>query len=79
MYSILERFKDNKLLLNHVFKIVKTSFNLLQNIKESDSFKMILVSSAKRMGAEILFNAKGIRVFVQCVQLFRKCYTFIES
>jgi hypothetical protein len=42
IYTVLERFKDNKLLLNYVFNIVKTSFNLLQNIEGSESFMMTL-------------------------------------
>jgi hypothetical protein len=59
IYSLLEKFKDNKLALNHVFEILKTLVNLFWKIKGSSSLIITLESSAKRIGEETLFNTRG--------------------
>jgi hypothetical protein len=90
MYSVLEKFKDNKLLLNHIFRILKTSFNLLRKIKGSDSLTITLVSSAKRIGVgvracvrvcvcvRVRLCARVCRVQKDSVQriFIKKCFLF---
>jgi hypothetical protein len=53
----LEKFKTNKLALNHNFNLLKTSVTLFKKARGSGlDMIMLLVSSAKRIGEEILFN-----------------------
>jgi hypothetical protein len=59
MNSVLEKFKNNKLALNHVFNLFRTSVKVLKKTKGSGLHIITLVSSAKRIGEEILFNAGG--------------------
>jgi hypothetical protein len=56
--SVLEKFKNNKLALNHNFNILRTSVTLCRKTRESGLHMITLVSSAKRIGEEILFNTR---------------------
>jgi hypothetical protein len=57
--SVLEKFKNNKLALNHDFTLLRTSLTLFRKTKGSGLDISTLVSSAKIIGKEILFNTRG--------------------
>jgi hypothetical protein len=59
MNSVLEKFKNNKLALNHVFNLFRTSVKVSTKTKGSGLHMITLVSSAKRVSEEILFNTGG--------------------
>jgi hypothetical protein len=57
--SVLEKFKNNKLALNYNFNLLRTSVTLCRKTRGSGLYMITLVSSAKRIGEEILFNVRG--------------------
>jgi hypothetical protein len=57
--SVLEKFKTSKLVLNYNFNVLRTSVTLFKNNRGSGFDIITLVSSAKRIGEEILFNSRG--------------------
>lgn len=59
MNSVLEKFKNSKLALSHDFSLLRTSVTLFKKTKGSGLDISTLVSSAKRIGEEILFNTRG--------------------
>jgi hypothetical protein len=59
MKSVLEKFRNSKLVLSYNFNLLRTSFKQFKNIKGSGLDIITLVSSAKGIGEEILFNTRG--------------------
>jgi hypothetical protein len=57
--SVLEKFKNNKLALNHNFNSLRTSVTLCRKNRGSGLDIITLISSSKRIGEEILFNNRG--------------------
>jgi hypothetical protein len=55
----LEKFRNSKLVLNHNFNLLRTSVTLFKTNRGSGFDIIALVSSAKRIGEEILFGNKG--------------------
>jgi hypothetical protein len=47
------------MVLNHTFNLLRNSVTLFKNNKGSGFDIITLVSSAKRIGEEILFNTRG--------------------
>jgi hypothetical protein len=58
VYSVLDKFKNDKLLLNHVFYFLRTSSNLSRKTKGS-GLLMIMLVSHKKSREEIVFSARG--------------------
>jgi hypothetical protein len=56
---VLEKFRNSKLVLNPNFNILRTSITLLKNNRGSGFDIITLMSSAKRIGEEIVFNTRG--------------------
>jgi hypothetical protein len=50
--SVLDEFKNNKLLLNHNFNLLRTSVTLCRKTRGSGLHMITLVSSAKRIGKD---------------------------
>jgi hypothetical protein len=57
--SVLEKFRNSKLVLNHNFNLLRISVTLFKNNRGSGFDIITLVTSAKRIGEEILFNTRG--------------------
>jgi hypothetical protein len=55
----LERYRNSKLALDHNFDLLRTSVTLFKNNRGSRFDIITLVSSARRIGEEILFNTRG--------------------
>jgi hypothetical protein len=57
--SVLQKFRNSKLVLNDNFNLLRTSITLFKNNRGSGFDTITLVSSAKRIGEEILFSTRG--------------------
>jgi hypothetical protein len=57
--SVLEKFRNHKLILNHNFNLLRISVTLFKNNKGSGFDIITWVSYAKRIGEEIPFSTKG--------------------
>jgi hypothetical protein len=57
--SVLVKFRNSKLVLNHNFNLLRTSVTLFKNNRGLGFDIITLVSSAKRIGEEILFSTRG--------------------
>jgi hypothetical protein len=56
---VLEKFRNSKLVLNHNFNLLRTSVTLFKNNRGLGFDIITLVSSAKRIREEILFNTRA--------------------
>jgi hypothetical protein len=57
--SVLEKFRNSEMVLNYNFNLLRTSVTLFKYNRGLGFHIITLVSSAKRIREEILFNTRG--------------------